>query len=79
MGRVTLQGFEDSGLQFGGSVAVEQLLEGGDDRPEIGAAVRGAHEEVIARRRRRSEAVRGTMLAGAALLLDQRQDVGRVV
>src|SRR6516164_2362734 len=72
MGHIALEGFGDSGFEFGCAVACQQAHQGGGDGAEVVAALSGAHQQDLAGRRGLSELIGGAVTVGGALLLDQR-------
>ena len=66
----------DGGLQFGGAIAVQKPDQGGRDGGDGVAALGGLLEQALAGWRRLEEPVIRPMMAGGALVFDQRFDVG---
>src|SRR5215472_12904586 len=75
MRHIALERFGDGGFEFGGTVALQEAHQGGGDGAEIVAALGGAHEQDLARRRGLSEVVGGPMTASSALLAYQLVDM----
>ena len=66
----------DGGLQFGGAIAVQKPGQGGGDDGEGVATLGCLQEQALAGRRRLEETVILPMMAGGALVFDQRFDMG---
>src|SRR4051794_4484873 len=72
---VTLECLTDGGLQLGSAVAVQQPCQPVGDGTEVGAALGGPHEQVLAGRSDLGEAVGGAVLPRGALVRDQGLEV----
>ena len=70
MRHVAVERLADGGLQVGGAVAIEQPRQSIGDGAEIGAALGGAQQQVLAGRSDLGEAVGGAMLSRGAFLGD---------
>ena len=75
MRRVAHQRLQDGILQRRGAVAFEQPHQARGDRAEIGASLRGAHQQGLAGWRGLRKAIGGTMLARGMLVVGEGLDV----
>ena len=75
MRHAAVERFADGDLQLCRAITIEQPRQACGDGAEVGAALGGAQQQVLARRSDLGEAIGGTMLARGAFVRDQGLDM----
>ena len=79
MRHAALERLADRGIELCGPIALEQPKQGGGDRSEIVAALGGAQQQSLARRRDLGETVGAAITAGGTLVRDQSLDMRAIL